>query len=290
MADHGFLKCERHVIYTADLSLQKVESTCPTTKAFLEAVVRPIRTPDFLDSFPGLAQRWWQFHRPAAELYRTVSENSTFLVIGMVTKYIVPARLPSDWIATNKLCLFAEDRAGVFGILLCSFVDAWLRKMSGSLGETLSVSIQKGVNTLPLPLVTLDDLTDLEHSVEQLQKKLLAHYGDGYTGLYNRFHNTDESSADIQKLRELHVEMDNAVAAAYGWTDLNLDHGFHETKQGTRYTISEPARREVLQRLLKLNHERYAEELKQGLHSKNIGKARPKKASKSTGSDHNTLF
>ena len=54
--------------------------------------------------------------------------------------------------------------------------------------------------------------------------------------------------------------MDNAVAAAYGWTDLDLGHGFHETKQGIRYTISEPARREVLARLLKLNHERYAEE------------------------------
>ncbi|MFN9287368.1 MAG: hypothetical protein ACK6EB_04800, partial [Planctomyces sp.] len=91
---------------------------------------------------------------------------------------------------------------------------------------------------------------------------------------YNRFHAPNEPSADIQKLRDLHVEMDNAVAAAYGWTDLNLDHGFHETKQGIRFTISEPARREVLQRLLKLNHERYAEEVKQGLHGKKGGAGR----------------
>ena len=62
--------------------------------------------------------------------------------------------------------------------------------------------------------------------------------------------------------------MDNAVAAAYGWTDLDLGHGFHMTKQGVRYPISEAARREVLARLLKLNHERYAEEVKQGLHKK----------------------
>ena len=61
---------------------------------------------------------------------------------------------------------------------------------------------------------------------------------------------------------------DAAVAAAYGWTDLDLGHGFHETKQGVRYTISEPARREVLARLLKLNHERYAEEVAKGLHDK----------------------
>jgi hypothetical protein len=56
------------------------------------------------------------------------------------------------------------------------------------------------------------------------------------------------------------------------------------TKQGLRYTISELARREVLARLLKLNHERYAEEAKQGLHGSKPkraaagGKPRPKKA------------
>lgn len=38
--------------------------------------------------------------------------------------------------------------------------------------------------------------------------------------------------------------------------------------QGVRYTIREPARREVLARLLALNHERYAEEVKAGLYEK----------------------
>jgi hypothetical protein len=91
---------------------------------------------------------------------------------------------------------------------------------------------------------------------------------EGLTKTYNRFHNPHETAEDIVRLRELHREMDEAVAAAYGWDDLELGHGFHETKQGLRYTISEAARREVLGRLLKLNHERYAEEVAQGLHDK----------------------
>ena len=91
---------------------------------------------------------------------------------------------------------------------------------------------------------------------------------EGLTKTYNRFHDPDEHSADIAHLRELHVEMDQAVAAAYNWDDpsassgqaLELGHGFHETAQRVRYTISEPARREVLARLLALNHQRYEEE------------------------------
>ena len=105
---------------------------------------------------------------------------------------------------------------------------------------------------------------------------------EGLTKTYNRFHGPDESAANIQRLRDLHVEMDKAVAAAYGWSDLDLGHGFHETKQGTRFTISESARREVLARLLKLNHERYAEEVAQGLHEKAKGKS-PKAPRKSKG-------
>jgi len=109
------------------------------------------------------------------------------------------------------------------------------------------------------------------------RRDVLAGDSVGLTKTYNRFHSPDEKSASIKKLRTLHVEMDEAVMQAYDWNDLSLDHGFHETKQGLRYTISEAARVEVLDRLLELNHVRYAEEVKAGLHVEDSkGKAKPK--------------
>lgn len=67
-----------------------------------------------------------------------------------------------------------------------------------------------------------------------------------------------------------------------------LRHDFHETAQGVRFTVSESARREVLSRLLKLNHERYEEETRnQELGIGDSGKKKEKKVkkgkSKSTG-------
>ncbi len=79
----------------------------------------------------------------------------------------------------------------------------------------------------------------------------------------------------------------NATAATHGWT--GLGHGFQETKQGVRYTISEPTRREVLQRLLKLDHERYAEEVKPGLHGKK-GAAPKKKAASEPANEEFSLI
>jgi hypothetical protein len=116
------------------------------------------------------------------------------------------------------------------------------------------------------------------------RERLMAVSREGLTTTYNRFHRSSEIAEGVRQLRELHVEMDHAVAAAYGWTDLDLDHGFHETKQGLRYTISEPARIEVLDRLLALNHARHGEEVA------SAPPAKPKRTTKKKPAGQNTLF
>ena len=138
--------------------------------------------------------------------------------------------------------------------------------------------------TFPFPLNT-DSLEDIGERYYTHRQSIMQANQEGLTKTYNRFHDQDEQSADILKLRELHKEMDEAVAHAYGWDDLALGHGFHETKQGMRYTISEAARREVLDRLLLLNHERHEEEVAQGLHEKGAKSAKGSKKKIEVGQD-----
>jgi hypothetical protein len=69
----------------------------------------------------------------------------------------------------------------------------------------------------------------------------------------------------IHHLRILHKEMDNIVLNAYGWNDIDLEHDFYEMdylpeKDRIRYTIHPSARKEILKRLLQLNHQIYGEE------------------------------
>jgi hypothetical protein len=93
----------------------------------------------------------------------------------------------------------------------------------------------------------------------------------GLTATYNLVHDEPCTDADIAELREIHQTVDLAVVRAYGWDDLlaaGLDHGFHDTRQGPRYTIGPLVRQEILDRLLELNHERYAAEVAAGLHDK----------------------
>jgi type I restriction-modification system DNA methylase subunit len=91
----------------------------------------------------------------------------------------------------------------------------------------------------------------------------------------------EEVVEGIVVLRQLHKQLDEAVLEAYGWHEdsekwgpaIKLRHDFYEVdylpeNDRVRYTIHPEARKEVLKRLLLLNHERYEEEIKQGLHKK----------------------
>jgi len=96
---------------------------------------------------------------------------------------------------------------------------------------------------------------------------------EGMTKTYNRFHDSAETAEDIQRLRELHGAMDCAVLEAYGGRDLAaraepifLDETNEDdhTYQGRLFWPSD-FRDEVLARLLALNAERHADEVRRSV-------------------------
>jgi hypothetical protein len=87
------------------------------------------------------------------------------------------------------------------------------------------------------------------------------------TKLYNLVNDSelaDSDDPDIVRMRRIHVELDLAVMAAYGWDDVPLEHGFHTYRQMTRWTVSPAARVEILDRLLAENLRRAAAQPKTG--------------------------
>ena len=83
----------------------------------------------------------------------------------------------------------------------------------------------------------------------------------GLTKLYNLVNDPELPAgvdADVDRMRQIHVELDREVMAAYGWGDIDLDHGFHTYRQMTRWTVCPAARVEILDRLLEENHRRAA--------------------------------
>jgi hypothetical protein len=127
-----------------------------------------------------------------------------------------------------------------------------------------------------------DEVSQLGAALNQYRGDLMLDRQWGLTTTYNHVNDPDEHSDDVAALREIHIDLDYAVRYAYGWTDLDVSRDFHETKFGTRFTIAPHPRQEILDRLLELNHERYAHEVAAGLHAKPKSRGRGKSAAPGT--------
>lgn len=188
--------------------------------------------------------------------------------------------LSATTIFDQALTIIADDDFGMFAVLQSAFHEVWARE--SGVGSKMKLDQRYSASMFePYPFPTvLADISGIGCLYEETRSRLMLARQEGLTKTYNRFHNVSQNADEIVQLRTLQKEMDQAVAGTYGWGDLDLGHGFHETKQGIRYTISESARRIVLDRLLALNHERYAEEVRAGLHDKKKPAAGNKKAKK----------
>ena len=229
-----------------------------------------------------LRNEWWLFGQYRWAMSAAINGMNSVIICPVVTKYLSFVFDTPSTVFTHKVCVFALNEPEHLALLNSTFHDTWSREYCSTLGDTLNYASTSSFETFPFPQ-SIKLLRVIGECYYAQRRSLMLSRQEGLTKTYNRFHDRGEHSEDVVRLRALHVELDQAVAAAYGWSDLDLEHGFHATKQGERYTLSEPARRTVLVRLLHLNHQRYAEEVAAGLHNKDSKQSTPNKKKQATG-------
>ncbi len=235
----------------------------PELLQIVESKVKPERVRrnakgDFVLRYP-LFHKWWIYADKRPELYATIAGMERVLVVPLVTKHFGVAVISLKVVYSHALGVVANSSYSCLAIIQSTIHDQWARTQGSSLETRMRYTPSDCLETYPFPSSDskLDSIGERYYNHRQ---SIMRSRHEGLTKTYNRFHDPKEAAEDIVQLRQLHREMDEAVAAAYGWHDLDLGHGFHETKQGLRYTICEAARREVLDRLLELNHARHAAE------------------------------
>lgn len=237
-----------------------------------------------------LPERWWQYGEKRPGLYHALGRGHAFaqhpegwnqeskplaevLVSAKIGKYFVPSVVPNDAIFMHMCAVFASPNVNAYAAFFnSSLVQAWIWQQSSRLEMRLVFSPSDAVETLPL-LATADliKLERLGSDYLRERRQVMADSVIGLTKLYNRFHDSEDFDPRIERVRELHREIDTAVARVYGWDDLDLGHGFHEVpiheeKDRIRFTVAESVRLEILRRFAELNRQRYDEEVAQGLH------------------------
>jgi hypothetical protein len=232
---------------------------------------------------------WWQFTRPTLDLYDAIADLDRVLVIALVSRLVMPAFVPTRQVLSHKIGVFATDKSSHLALLSSTFHSTWAWRMSSTMKADLNYSPSDVFDALSQPDLT-ERMDGVGQQLDMVRRELMTRRNVGLTDMYNLVHREDTRDKDVAQLREIHLEVDEAVREAYAldeerepairvyeketasaplpmWREIELGHGFHETRQGARFTISPQARADVLDKLLAINHYRYKQEVKQGLHS-----------------------
>jgi hypothetical protein len=130
------------------------------------------------------------------------------------------------------LALINSESYAWLALLQGRIHEVWVHLLSSSLEERIRYTPTDCFETFPFPTALLNssesdpspnvqrqNLDSFGEHYHQFRSELMVRNSEGLTSTYNRFHDPAESSNGILELRRLHEEMDQAVLAAYGWSD-----------------------------------------------------------------------
>ena len=206
---------------------------------------------------------WWQHAEKRPALRKAVADLDRILVVALVSRTVMPVGTSTGQVFSHMLGVFSNGDPGHLALLSSGIHYTWAVARASTLETRIRYTPSDVFETLPLPdvagsskLTRLGELLDVTRAQTMMERQL------GLTKLYNAVHDSSVSDRDVQRLRDIHEQIDQAVAEAYGWSDLDLTHSFQQTRQGCRHTLNLAVQTEVLDRILELNHTLYVREEK----------------------------
>ncbi|MGI8333664.1 Eco57I restriction-modification methylase domain-containing protein [Actinomadura scrupuli] len=216
---------------------------------------------------------YWQYARRRPALREAIKDLEQVIALAQSSSTVAPALIENHCILDQKIVVFASKDHALLALLSSAHHYWWARARSSTLKTDLSYTPSDVFETLPLPEPT-QAMRERGHRLDTFRRELMLARQSGLTTTYNLVNSKECNDADIVELRVIHQAIDEAVCRAYGWDDLipQLDHGIHPVGRDTRFTVGPAVQRELVDRLLELNHERYAAEVAAGLHDKKTRK------------------
>ena len=224
--------------------------------------VRPERVVKDAEKYPRMVNEWWKYWNSRPAMRKAIADLNEVLVIARVSKTVMPVRVCTGSVMSEATVVFATDSYAQQAVLSSSFHQYWAIAYGSGMRSDPRYTPSDVFETFPRPEPT-PELEAIGRTLDTERREIMLRRDLGLTKLYNLVNDPGLEAGtdpDVDRMRAIHVELDAAVAAAYGWEDLDLTHGFCTYREMTRWTVPPATRVEILDRLLEENHRRAAAE------------------------------
>jgi hypothetical protein len=268
-------KASRFSLFLSDLTEDEAWSNWPDIMRYAEGVRDERSNPKARAYSDRHRREWWVFRSPSINLYKRIHGLENVLAVARVAPNFAIARLASRHLFSEQLVVFAFEHYSAFSVLQSRVHELWVRSFSSSFKDDLRYVPSDCFRTFPFPedFETSESVGAIGQAYHDHRASVMVARDVGMTKTYNCLHHRSETAGDIQRLRELHADMDDNVLEAYGWHDLTqrahavfLDET-NEDDYAYQSRLFWPSdfRDEVLARLLALNADRHDEEVRRSI-------------------------
>ena len=154
---------------------------------------------------------YWKFWDKGLESYEAIAGKRRVICVARTSNTAAFAFVPTGIVYADATCVFNFDDGAHLACFQSAFHVESAFQHGSSLERNLNYTVRKVFETFPLSTSPLEAIGETYH---EKRRQIMLRTQKGLTATYNRFHDPEESAADIQELRDLHVEMDTQVAAA----------------------------------------------------------------------------
>ena len=117
-------------------------------------------------------ERWWQFAERAAGLRKAIASLDDVLVMALVSKAVMPQRVPTAQVFSHRLAVFASDSDAYLAILTSSPHWLWAVTYSSTLESRVNYSPSDCFLTFPRPQPT-DELDHIGRVLDEERREMM---------------------------------------------------------------------------------------------------------------------
>ncbi len=272
------------VIDLYSLGIEDVRNRFPQLFQWLVERVKPERDQQ---KDKDLREKWWLHRRNNEDLRQSLTDTHRYIATVQTSKHRLFVFLGVDILPDDKLIAIASDDAYLLGVLSSNVHVTWALASGSRLGVGNDPVYNKTTcfEAFAFPVTSPGQQSRIRDLAEQLdahRKRQQAQHAElTLTGMYNVLEKLKSGDALTAKektiheqglvavLKTLHDELDCAVLEAYGWGDLaplqevvNGNAAPASVGFATRDDAQRALSDALLERLVALNAERAAEEIK----------------------------